>query len=146
MTNTEISSLRSKLEKDLWREESGEREKVRRLVKEFLMDEASLIAADRRHPLRNLEAINELILLNSRVVLLRTLIENPKAIPTREVRELLKDTEAEKKRGALPEGPVDPMALVGSLDISDEKKADIVKAMADAIAAKMEPRRIGRGK
>ena len=100
-------------------------ERVRKLVREFLMHEASLLVE--RH-VRDEAQIIDLIQLYSRVSLLKALVENPKGFSLKDQKELFRTLPQNQPD---LEKPVNPMSLVASLDVSDDQKAALVAAMTD---------------
>ncbi len=125
MNKADMVQLERDLTGDLVHQDKAILERVRKLVREFLLHEAGLIANARP---KDEKAVLELIGLHARVNLLRTLIENPKAIPPKDLKELMNDgrvaAESDGKK-------VDPLSMVNALDIPAAEKAALVGGMVD---------------
>jgi hypothetical protein len=123
-----MRQLERDLENDLVHSDPAVLERVRKLVKSFLLHEASLLTGTR---VANEDDIVELIRMHSRVGLLRALIENPKGFTLKDQKELFRSMPA--AGGGGEDKPVNPMALIDGLNVEDEVKAKLIGAMADLL-------------
>ena len=129
MKHQDMRQLERDLENDLVHSDPAVLERVRKLVKAFLLHEAGLLTQTR---VSNEDEIVELIRLHSRVGLLRALVENPKGFTLKDQKELFRSMPA---AGVDHDKPLNPMNLIAELNVSDEEKAKLVHAIADSVRA-----------
>ncbi len=129
MTGKDLRQLEKDLTGDLVYSDRAVLERVRKLVREFLMHEAGLLTD--RH-IKDEEQIIDLIQLHSRVNLLRALVENPKGFTLKDQRELFRSV-GDTRGGDNLQKNVNPLAMIEGLDISDKQKAQLVQATMDTM-------------
>jgi hypothetical protein len=125
MQADDMRKLERELQEDLRDQPEARLHRVRELVKEFLLEEATQIGGKR---VRAEREVTEVIHLYTRIALLRRVIESPHQFNTKDLKELYRDTAPVKDL----EKNVNPLALIESLDgVSDAQKAQLIKTLAE---------------
>lgn len=126
MTSAEVRKLRTQLQRDLVDNDDQVRAQTAELVHEWLLDRARELAGATH--VWNRDELVALIRTHAETALLERLIEKPGSFTVKELREVLASMNPSTE---VVQGRVDPMALIGSLDISGSEKGKLIAALAD---------------
>jgi hypothetical protein len=129
---TEVRQLERDLQSDLIDNDAAVRSRLRESIKLFLFDEATRIAGVRS--IKEEKEILNLIGIYARVETLKTLIEDPKRINPKDLKDMLKVQSMEA------EAPKNMGELIAGLDIEGVDKARLVAGAMDLVKRQLEQR------